>query len=105
MNENTIYAFYLSVGIGFPLYIILRLRSESSRLKLRIKMISKMTTEQKQMEISKIQYELYDFKVNHLLHFIISVVTGSLWAFFVWIPLTIINRMNRSKLERLMVSI
>ena len=36
---------------------------------------------------------------NHILHLILTVITGGLWGIFVWLPLSIFKHVDRRLLE------
>jgi hypothetical protein len=36
-------------------------------------------------------------RTNHLLHLVLTLLTGGLWGLFVWLPITLINGFRREK--------
>ena len=54
--------------------------------------------EQRNLEITKITYELSTYKTNHILHLILSICTGGFWV-IVWMIITERNNCNKAQCE------
>jgi hypothetical protein len=50
--------------------------------------------------IRKLEDEIYDINVNHILHFILSLLTAGFWA-IIWIILFIDANSKKKRLQRL----
>lgn len=35
---------------------------------------------------------------NHVLHLILTILTGGLWGLFVWLPITFLHKLSREKI-------
>jgi len=36
-------------------------------------------------------------KTNHVLHLILTLLTGGLWGLFVWLPITFLHKLSRER--------
>jgi hypothetical protein len=50
--------------------------------------------------IRKLEDEIYNTDVNHILHFILTLLTGALWG-IVWIILYLSSNSKKKRLQRL----
>ena len=61
--------------------------------------INGLSEDGKNREILKLSAKRNDYKTSHLLHLILSVVTGGIWL-FVWVFVTLNNSMERRRWEK-----
>lgn len=84
-------------------YIYMKI-SKSKELKSYKERMMGLSPEMRQFELVRLQGSLSEYKTNHILHFLISVFTGSLWV-PVWIVIAFLARGHKKNIMKYIASV
>jgi uncharacterized membrane protein (DUF106 family) len=93
-GEYVIYIIIALIALSFVQYI----RNKNDRKQL--DRISGMDLENKKFELMKMQSKMSNYKTNHILHLLLSIITFGIWI-FAWILIAQSNSSKRKRIEDL----